>query len=280
VLLWARFGDSTMYLLHVLTLALKLSALTFGGCAAQMDVTDAPFAFEGIVDEFGGSNVPSLPKGTNTTATVKVKRLLFDNDTLSQIVGETVTIRLPAKTLVTKRGQDLLFFVSGLSFGATMAFADIGEKLPSELPGVTADAAKRVVAKWVDKARVQAMGSKSIYFLGRVDVSPSSISSQPITEHDPQWAVAHITRLWAFSKGVPKSIPLYFPQSRDQSWVRCPKFKKGDWGFWIARQAPDGLKGALPANVFTTLDAKDFVKDLDRIGALLKALWPTTIRKK
>ena len=258
-------------------LALPLLSVAIQGSSHLDKVpsfADAPFVFEGVVKQPGLSNVPAILPGSSSV-TVSVTKVLSENGTLGQIKGSIVTLQLSDGAQLLP-GQDRIFFVTGLSFGETIGFKELGIMTPDQLAKNALASAGDLVSGLLQVRRIRDLGPKSSYFIGRVhSVSKAKFASHT-SEHNPKWIAATIDvfgadLLGAYAKGIPKHPVVYFRNSSDRQWKSCPRFHAGQIGLWIVQPIGGANDSTgLPSGGYATLASRDYIDGLTGSWQFLK----------
>src|SRR5262249_12454883 len=87
-------------------------------------IAQAPFAFEGRIEQVGASTVSDFP-ASSETAVVSINHILKSPPALAGYEGHRVTIQLQAPVSL-KAGQSAVFFTEAIYFGDGLVVREIG----------------------------------------------------------------------------------------------------------------------------------------------------------
>jgi hypothetical protein len=239
------------------------------------------FVFIGRVAKAKASLDPSLTAAD--TVIVDVEEVLTSPPMFAAIVGQQVTVRLPAGVALGT-GQRRTFFANGWVYGATLAVAAVGVAEQTD-----ADALRPTLAGARSQARDEAvkarLDSSVLGVVGTVtNVTRTASGAGPISEHDPDWHEATI-QVDEVIKGKPTTheTTVLFPNSDDARWRSVPKYSEGQQGIFMLQRATDQaaagiaphvLKAAAEApeapKALTALHHDDYLplSELERVRAL------------
>jgi hypothetical protein len=210
--------------------------------------------FVGRIVQPAASNVKAV-KATDSTAVVRVERLLDAPPALRGLTGQEVTINLlPASARGAQ--QQAVFFTTGVLFGEHLQVQEIGS-LP--VPADVAALSKQIAAVRTSIAQeaLQARVAKAVLIItGKVLEVKAVPRTGPVSEHNPDWALA-VVQVTGVLKGRfdGRTVNVYFPQSTDERWLLSPKFHPGEQGIWILHNEPNL---GLPEGALTALNPLDF----------------------
>lgn len=231
----------------------------------------APFVFEGQVEQVGASTVSGFP-ASSETAVVSITSILKSSQALAGQGGRRVTVQLQPPVSL-KAGQSAVFFTEGVYFGDGLVVREIGNVAAGE-PTMQAQMTTATQAG-EDSEMKQRLGQAALVVSG-VASEPVRFVSAPagggrISEHDPDYYSVTIT-VETVEKGAAspgQTVQVLFPNSKDIAWYRSPKVKVGDHGVW-ALQNRDLFGKPVPGlAVVHPLDFRP-VGELERVRALLK----------
>jgi len=232
----------------------------------------APFVFEGRVEQAGASTVSAFP-ASSETAVVSITSIMKSSPALAGFGGQRVTVQLQPPVSL-RAGQSAVFFTEGVYYGDGLVVREIGN-VPAGAPTLVAQMNSTVQAGQ-DSDMAQRLGQAALVVSGTAS-EPVRFVSAPagggrISEHDPDYFSVTITVETA-EKGAAtpgQTIQVLFPNSKDIAWYRSPKIKAGDHGVW-ALQNRDLFGKAVPGlAVVHPLDFRP-IGELERVRALLKA---------
>jgi len=246
----------------------------------------APFVFFGIVRQPGGSNVEALDREEEPTAVVHVDEVVVAPQSLGDITGQEVTVRLAGPG--PRRGQRVLFMASSLVYGNTLGVAEIAHVAPGRRAGRMREQILEDKLRQQDSELLTRLRRAEIVVYGRVEsiepFVPESAATplQAIGEAAPSWRIADLL-VWRVLKGQPQTGPrVVFPFPRTQRWPEVPLFVEGQEGIWLlhplAGRESTARAGQPPslANGFEAPDELDFHAPASRrrIQLLLQILQP------
>jgi len=148
-------------------------------------------------------------------------------------------------------------FTAGTFNGVDLAGAKAMAAVTSDA-NLSQDAAKKVelvIDSRLSEAQAKAVEGllrEKVAALGKVvAVRPAPVDPQKRpSEHDPQWQLADV-EVSSLEKGnAPlRQVTFCFPGSNDELWSESPKFRPGQTGIWLLRQADRAKGRPLPAGV-------------------------------
>ncbi|HEX2645113.1 MAG TPA: hypothetical protein VHU81_19090 [Thermoanaerobaculia bacterium] len=217
---------------------------------------NAEFVFRGTILKPAAANL-EIVEPNEKTAVVRVDEILKGADTLGDFTGREITVFLQGRPL--KAGQQRVFFSTVGLMGETLGVQEVGR-----LTGRAADAKAKVTAaelQVAEEALASRLKAADLAIKGRVlnrRATYDPAKPEVISEHDPQWweAVFEVT---AVIQGnlVERTLPVWFPSSRDAMWAAVPKPDVGQEGTWLLHryQTESGRV------IFALLDAQDQLSD-------------------
>ena len=239
----------------------------------------APLVFFGIVRRRGESNVEGLGRTEAATAVVHIDEVIVAPPTLGDLTGHEITVRLAERAPPARRR--VVFFASGLIYGAELAVAELGRVAPGRRGAeLRADILGERLEQHDDRLR-ERLRLAEVVLYGRVasvtSLSPEAAGSEPPAgEAGPAWRVAELLP-WRFVKGQASQPPrVLYPFPRTQRWPDVPLFLEGQEGVWLLQPAGRTEVHRPPevADAFAALDPLDFHAPgaLARIQLLQKTL--------
>jgi hypothetical protein len=216
----------------------------------------AEFVFRGTIVKPAAANL-EIVEPNEKTAVVRVDEILQGADTLGDFTGREITVFLQGRPL--KAGQQRVFFSTVGLMGETLGVQEVGR-----LAGSPADTKAKVMAarqQGAEEALAARLKAADLAISGRVmnrRATYDPAKPEVISEHDPQWweAVFEVT---AVIQGnlVERTLPVWFPGSRDAMWAAVPKPDVGQAGTWLLHryQTESGRV------IFALLDAQDQLSD-------------------
>src|SRR5262245_35723807 len=240
-------------------------------------VRDAPFIFDGTVEQLNAATMPAI--ATESTAIVKVNEVFRAPTAVGNLKGKRITLQL-ASTKATKAGQRAVFYATSWMYGDSLALVEVAREAPSRsksavsaMRGRVADAELEVENQALQRRIEQAQ----VVVTGRVtEIGPVQAEAPkgPISEHAPDWwwADIHVEHAEKGALRTP-TIRVLFPNSHDELWIDSPKFHVGQHGVWLLRK-DQKEKGPPEMRVagLTALHPLDFQQpnNLNRVRALAK----------
>jgi hypothetical protein len=231
----------------------------------------APFVFEGQIEQLGASAVNGFP-ASSETAVVSVTSILKSSQSLAGYVGQRVTVQLqPPVTL--QAGQGAVFFTEGVYFGDGLVVREIGNA-PSGEPTMAAQMNSAAQAG-EESEMAQRIAQADLVVTGTASEPARFVSAQAgggrVSEHDPDYFSVTIT-VETVEKGAAtpgQAIQVLFPNSNDIAWYRSPKIKAGDHGVWLLHNRDLSGKPVPGLAVIHPLDFRP-IEELGRVRALLR----------
>src|ERR1700751_2842749 len=86
--------------------------------------TQAPFVFQGQVEQVGASTVSGFP-ASSETAVVSISSIMKSSPALAGFGGQRVTVQFQPPVSL-KAGQSAIFFTEGVYFGDGLVVREIG----------------------------------------------------------------------------------------------------------------------------------------------------------
>jgi len=231
----------------------------------------APFVFEGRVEQAGASAVSAFP-ASSETAVVSITSIMKSSPALAGFGGQQVTVQLQPPVSL-RAGQSAVFFTEGVYYGDGLVVREIGN-VPAGQPTLEAQMNSAVQAGQ-DSDIAQRLGQAVLVVSGTASEPVRFVSAAAgagrISEHDPDYYSVTVT-VDTVEKGVAspgQTVQVLFPNSTDIAWYRSPKIKAGDHGVWTL-QNRDLFGKAVPGlAVVHPLDFRP-IGDLQRVRTLLK----------
>ncbi|HEY2662104.1 MAG TPA: hypothetical protein VGI79_20460 [Caulobacteraceae bacterium] len=225
-------------------------------------IAKSSFSFVGTVLHLGAATTTDVPIDDHT-AVVHVDHVLHAPEAFSQFEGQQVTLQLSRDVDLPTVGQAFAFFVEGLSFGESVAVAEVG-RLPVETvephataameAGATAGAFNGLIGEMQHDELRSHMQQADAVVLGKV-VGIEKVGPSAHSEHDPDWwratlEVHHVER-GDLQAG---KVQVLFANSTDVRWRRAPKARASQSGVWVLHRTEGDLRDLAP---FQILDPKD-----------------------
>jgi hypothetical protein len=135
----------------------------------------------------------------------------------------------------------------------------------------------RAATQQSERALAARLDDSALVVSGRVVTvrpAPADPGKRP-SEHDPQWQLADI-EVSSSEKGnaPPGHVTFCFPGSHDELWSESPKFRPGQTGVWLLREAERAKGRRLPQGVNLGIwDPRDYhpVERLEAIRASIRS---------
>jgi hypothetical protein len=230
--------------------------------------SEASFVFQGTVVATGTANL-SMVEADDSTAVVRVDRVLRAPEQMEHIAGREITVKLskPAEA-----GESAIFEADGWLYGESLAVVETGrrraaqeEALPTaapEHPTETPAAADR--AEQFRGALKTRTDEASAVVVGRVlavrEAAPQiAESGEPegrLSEHDPRWAVATVAVDEAVKGRQSGTIEVLFASSEDVMWRDAPKLTVGQKAVMLLQKGAPELEDARAHAVLDELDVQ------------------------
>lgn len=231
-----------------------LSGPSLDPTALEELTLSAPYIFEAIILEAGGSTVRNLSSREHT-AVVTVTAELKVPAGLGNYVERNITVLLayPVST-----GERFVFFAEGAVFGQGLVVRELARigsddklhrnlatELIHDLPG-------RLFREHVRAAELIVVG-RVASILG----PPPEDAPQPISEHDPIWRLARI-EVQSVEAGtyLKPTLLVPFATSNDVMWWDRPRFATGQEGIWILHSTASEPERT---TLFEATDGSDFL---------------------
>jgi len=220
------------------------------------------FVFEGTVMHLHASTESNV-QSTVSTAILRVDNILHASEALQNYTGVHITLHHNGPTDL-RQGQRAFFFTEVLIYSESLLVQEVEPRAES------ADAMKdRLLPP--QRYLQQRIRAADLIVEGEVrSVEIPTVTDQPISEHDPMWAIAKVA-VSRVLKGDPKGseVTVFFPQSIDHLWYKAPKFQEGQRGIWLLSFAE--INEQSNEQAYTALDPRDFQAEgnVNRIMALL-----------
>ncbi|MFN7960955.1 MAG: hypothetical protein U0002_06755 [Thermoanaerobaculia bacterium] len=214
-------------------------------------VRSSDFVFRGTIQSTGAANLSIVEPGP-TTAVVRVDAVLRKGGSLDDFTGQAVTVFLSE---AASPGESRVFFTRVRLIGEALGVEEVGRAA-----GTAAELGPRVVA--ADQALLREalstrLAAADLVVTGRVVATRPALaesSSNPTTEHDPQWRQA-VLAIASTLKGrvAEKTVTFWYPASLDLHWAGVPKPQVGEQGTWLLhRDRPEAATG-----VYASVDSRD-----------------------
>jgi hypothetical protein len=227
-------------------------------------MAQAPFSFVGTVLHLGAATTTQVPIDERT-AVVQVDHVLQAPDAFRYLEGHQVTVQLAADKDPPKVGDSAAFFVQGISFGESIAVAEVG-RLPVESVAPHAQAAMEAgktggafegLAREIQQADLRAhMKDADAVVVGRV-VGLEKAHQDVKSEHDPRWWRATIAVDHVESGDVAgPTVQVLYANSTDVRWRQSPKPTPGQSGVWILHKSDAGLQDLAPFQIIHPEDVQ------------------------
>lgn len=220
-------------------------------------MAQAPFSFVGTVLHLGAATTTQAPIN-DRTAVVQVDHVLHAPDAFKHLDGHQITVQLSATVDPPKVGDSAAFFVTGVSFGDSIAVAEVG-RLPVESVAPHAQAAVDAgktagafdaMALEMQQADLRAhMKDADAVIVGRI-VGLEKAHQDVRSEHDPHWwrATIQVDHVESGQVAGP-TVQVLYANSMDVRWHRSPKPKPGQSGVWILHKTDAGLQDLAPFQI-------------------------------
>src|SRR5215471_6815461 len=191
--------------------------------ASIQDLTiQAPFVFEGQIEQLGASVVRGFP-ASSKTAVVSVTSILKSSQALAGYGGQRVTVQLQPPVSF-QAGQRAVFFTEGMYFGDGLVVREIGNVAAGE-PTMEAQMNSAAQAG-ADSEMRQRLAQADLVVTGTAS-QPARFVSAPagggrVSEHDPDYFSVTIT-VETVEKGAAtpgQTIQVLFANSKDIAWYR------------------------------------------------------------
>jgi hypothetical protein len=208
---------------------------------------------------------------------VRVDGILRAPETLTDFAGREITVRLERPGGV-KPGDKQVFFSNGWLYGASLAVQEVGHLAPwSDDVAALRAAIDRAAAQQSERALAARLDDSTMVVSGRVLAvrpAPADPQRRP-SEHDPQWQLADV-EVSSMEKGnAPlRQVTFCFPGSTDELWSESPKFRPGQTGVWLLREADRAKGRPLPPGLnLGVWDPRDYhaPERLEAIRAQIRA---------
>jgi len=216
------------------------------------------------------SATPTVPV-ENSTAIVHVDEVLEAPESMGDLAGQDVTLRLVDPEAV-KPGEARIFFTVVYSLGSSVGVAEIGSQVVEKSSDRLRSQIREARQQLIDDELARRLVSADVVVVGKVGETrptPETEKNVPSSEHDPLWWEAMV-QVESVAKGKPiqGQVILYFPHTYDQRWGSAPKFEKGQEGIFLLH-AEEGKK--FGAGGYTALDAQDFQpkNQMDKVRRLM-----------
>lgn len=192
------------------------------------------------------ASLEPLQAPSERTVVVKVSRMYAGAEIAGDQKGRTATVVLSRPSTKIKAGTQAIFFGNPRFIGRSLTIAGEGEVMAGAATVAKADLELGLQARR-DQPLRERLAAASRVFHGRVEeVRPiptaaelANKSSEPASEHDPEWHVATVRVVSALRGGEKGAlVNVIFPASRDIMWVNSPKLRAGQEALFITHK-PD-----------------------------------------
>jgi hypothetical protein len=236
-------------------------------CASRPEeslIRRSTYIFEGQVEKAHASNLKILP-ATESTALVRVERVLLAPSSMSNFTGQLITVELATPDSL-RPGERVAFFTNAWLYGESLAVKEVGHTSTN-----SKDASARTIEQaraGIEEEKVQArIQLATAVIVGRVAITrPLKKEGKvgPVSEHDPDWQIAEI-EVESVLKGTPtkSKVAVLYPKSMDVMWFATPRFQQGQEGTWFLQQLRAGegeedMTRELGGSAYVALDPLDF----------------------
>ena len=210
-------------------------------------VVQAPFVLLCAIDRIGAATIPIIAP-IETTAIVRVDKVLRSPDVLGDLTGAEVTVELSE---TAREGERFVVFADGAMYGETIAVREIGRVDP-EMSDELAELLDRERDERPVRQLRERVRAADVVVRGTVrELRPVARGKDwiPTSEHDPEWWIAQIA-VRDVGKGrisKQKRVEAVFANSRDVQWFDSPKPEPGQDGVFILHRVhrKDTPRGAL-----------------------------------
>ncbi|MCI4568960.1 hypothetical protein [Lysobacter sp. CFH 32150] len=218
-------------------------------CAQEQSVESlrerSAIVIQGKVLKTHASDEPLLA-ASDQTVVVSVLRMDAGSEIAGDQTGRTATVIL-ADSKRLKVGEVALFFGNPRFVGRTLTIADEGEVVSRAGAQALSSEMERGAQARRDRPVHDRLATAALVFRGHVEkIQPLDAratrrkgTSEPSSEHDPEWRVATVRIESALQDGkAGRTVNILFPSSRDIVWFNAPKLRAGQDAVFIAH-APD-----------------------------------------
>ena len=211
----------------------------------------ATFVFLGTIKKLKAATMPSVPVDDRTVV-VRVEQVVEAPANLAHLAGTDVTVRLAGRAKA-EVGRRFMFHAAGWIFGEGIAVRALSQATATSAHaavlargGDPADQrSNRELQERVDQADLVVSGKVVTVNLppgsepqARSARGSISISSRPVSEHDPKWreAVVAVDDVHKGDHGG-RNVTVLFPASTDVRWFKAPKFEVGQQGYFVLHKS-------------------------------------------
>jgi hypothetical protein len=215
------------------------------------------YIFEGQVEKPHASNLKILP-ATESTALVRVERVLLAPQSMGNFTGQLITVELAMPNSL-QAGARVVFFTNGWLYGESLAVKEVGHT-STKSEEASAGAIEQARTEIEDEKVQERIQLATAVIVGKVAITrplKKEAKVGPVSEHDPDWQVAEI-EVESVLKGTPSKskVAVLYPKSRDVMWFAAPRFQQGQEGIWLLQVAED-MTRELGGPAYTALDPLD-----------------------
>ncbi|MGW2486425.1 hypothetical protein ACWCV9_04290 [Streptomyces sp. NPDC001606] len=236
-------------------------------------------SFVGTVTRLGESRVASVP-ADERTAVVRVSQVLHAKDAFARLAGSEVTVRLPDDRDPPAVGETDAFFTGSAVYGEGLVVQEIG-RLPADevqqhveraatagermpLSGLERTQQNRKLVSHAEEVAAVVVG----VVVALEQLGAEHTADAPVTEHDPDWWLAHINVAHVVRGDVSEGpLEVLYSNSRDIHWHMAPALKASQEGMFLLHAAEGDLARVAP---FQILDPHD-VQPVHRLETMQAA---------
>ncbi|MEU5599631.1 hypothetical protein [Streptomyces sp. NPDC020298] len=201
--------------------------------------------FEGTVTHLGESRVASVPADEHT-AVVRVSQVLHAKDAFARLAGSEVTVRLTDDRDPPAVGETDAFFTGGAVYGEGLVVQEIG-RLPTDdvrqhvehaatlgermpLSDLERTRQNNTLLSHAEQAAAVVVG----IVVGQEQLGAEHTADTPVTEHDPDWWLAHINVVHVERGDVSEGpLDVLYSNSRDIHWHTAPAPEASQEGMFL-----------------------------------------------
>ena len=230
-------------------------------------VADAPLVFKAkiVLLHTTTTNEPDV----SNAGVVVVSEVIDAPDAFRNIAGQQVTIRFSDINKMNV-GEERIFFTDPYWIGESLGATEKGSISSNDKLFENRD-----ISKLINQARTKQDDEKlrmllresKITVTGKV-IRVTKPDSQPMigSEHDPEWREAEIQIDETLKgKAAGQTIKILFSASKDVMFFEAPKFREGDEGIFIIKQA-DPQTSRLMRNENILTEPSAFIRGKDRVS--------------
>jgi hypothetical protein len=192
------------------------------------------------------ASLEPLQASSSQTIVITILRMYSGAEIAGDQRGHNATVVLDRQSPSLKVGTEAVFFGNPRFIGQSLTIAAEGELLSDASHAMPAQMESKVQERH-DLPLRDRMASASSIFRGKVeserplvaDATAQHRAHELSNEHDPQWHVASVRVLGAFSGAKEgATVNVVFPSSRDIMWLNSPKLTQGQEAIFITHK-PD-----------------------------------------